>query len=142
VAATNLQPLETVAELSRARVGFTTADFGAKIMREMEEIERIAAISRTLKGTLVRRLRLASRRVRASSAELQQHTIATSAVASTMADLCRLRIRDSGVGGDDARIDESEGVELSDKDEELSNGPKHAYLGGRVCSLESEVSRL
>jgi hypothetical protein len=145
VSVTDLQPLETVAELSRARVDFTIADLGAEIMREMEKVERIAVVSRNLKGTVLRRLRLASRRVRASSAELQQRTVATSAVALTMADLCRLRIRDGGVDGDDARIDVSEGMELTDKDEGPSNGPEHtdgAYLRGRVRSLESEVRRL
>jgi hypothetical protein len=51
-----LEPLETVAELSRARVG--------QIVREMEEIERIA-------------------RATGSSAKLLQRTVITSAVVST-----------------------------------------------------------
>jgi hypothetical protein len=141
--ATDLQPLET--ELSRTRVGFTTADLWAEIMREMEEIERIAFVSRNLEGALVKRLRLASRRVRASSAELHQRTVAISAVVSTMADLCCLRIRDRGVGGDYTRMDESEKMEITDKDKGPSNGLEHAdvaYLRGMVRSLESEVSRL
>jgi hypothetical protein len=54
------EPLKSVTELPRARVGYTTVDLGAEIMREMEEIERIASISRILKGTCVRRLKLAS----------------------------------------------------------------------------------
>jgi hypothetical protein len=101
------RPLETVADLSRTKVGFTTVDFGAEIMREMDEVERIASVSSNVKGALVRRLRLASRRVRASSAELQQRTVDTSAAASTVAGLCRFRIRDGGVGDDDMRMDES-----------------------------------
>jgi hypothetical protein len=143
--ATDLQPLETVAELSRTRVGFTTADLWAEIMREMEEIERIASVSRNLEGVLVKRLRLASWRVRASSAELHQRTVAISAVASTMADLCCLRIRDGGFGGDYTRMDESEKMEITDKDKGPSNGLEHAdvaYLRGMVRFLESEVSRL
>lgn len=100
---TGFETLELVAELSRARVGYTTADLGADIMRKMEEVERIASISRNLKGAFVRRLRLASREAKASSAEVQQRTVAASAVASSMADLCRLRIRDGAAGDDDAR---------------------------------------
>lgn len=92
-----------VAELSRAWVGYTTADLGADIMRKMEEVERIAPISRNLKGAFVRRLRLASREAKTSSAEVQQRTVATSDVASSMVVLCRLRIRDGAAGDDDAR---------------------------------------
>lgn len=61
---------------------FTTADLRAEIMREMEEVERIASVSSNRKGALVRRLRSASRRVRASSAELQQRMVATSVFAT------------------------------------------------------------
>jgi hypothetical protein len=131
-----------VAELSR--VGFTTVDLGAEIMREMEEVERVASVSSNMKGALVRRLRLASRRVRGSSAELQQRTVATPAGASTVADLCRPRIRDDGVGDDDMRMGESVRTETSDKDVGSNNGQEHvdaAYLREMVRSLESEVSR-
>jgi hypothetical protein len=64
VSTVDYEPLESVAELLRARVGYTTADLVAEIMREMDEIEGIASISRNLKGTCVRRLKLASRRAR------------------------------------------------------------------------------
>jgi hypothetical protein len=57
-------------ELSLVRVGYTTVDLGAEIMREMDEVERIASVSKNLKRTCVGRLRLASRRVRACGAEL------------------------------------------------------------------------
>jgi hypothetical protein len=143
--AADLRPLETVAEPSRTTAVFTTADLGAEVMRKMEEIERIASVSSNMKGALLKQLRLASRRVRASSAELQQRTVATSAVATTVADLCRLRIRDGGVGNDDIRMDESVRTETTDKDVGLNNGQEHAdgaYLRERVRSLESEVSRL
>lgn len=92
-----------------------------------------------MKIALVRRLGLASRRVRASSAELQQCTVAISAVASTVADLCRLRIRDGGVGDDDMRMDESVRTEITDKDVGPNNGQEHAddaYLRQRVRSGE------
>jgi hypothetical protein len=56
------EPLESMAEVSSTMVGYTTADLGAEIMRELEEVERIASISRNLNGTCVRQLRLASRR--------------------------------------------------------------------------------
>lgn len=100
---TGLEPLESVAELSQARVCYTTVDIGADIMRKMEEVERIASFSRNLKGAFVMRLRLASRGAKASSVEVQQRTVATSAVASSMADLCRLRISDGAAGDEDAR---------------------------------------
>jgi hypothetical protein len=83
--------------------------------------------------------------MRASSAELQQRIVATSAVATTVAGLCRLRIRDGGIGNDDMRMDESVKTETTDKDVGLNNGQEHAdgaYLQERVRSLESEVSRL
>jgi hypothetical protein len=102
VSTTGHKTLESVAELSRGRVGYTTADLGAKIMREMEEIEKIASIAKNLNGTSVRRLKLASRGARASGAVLQQRTVAA-VTSTTMADLCRLRIRDGAVGEDDAR---------------------------------------
>jgi hypothetical protein len=124
-------------------MGFTTADLGAEIMREMEEVARIASVCSNMKGALERRL--ASGRVRASSAEPQQRTVATSAVASTVADLCPLRIRDDGVGDDDMRMVESVRTETIDKDVKPNNGQEHAdgsYLRERVRSLESEVSRL
>ena len=54
-------------------VGRITADLGAELIREVEEVDRIASTSRNLKGTYVRRLRQ-SRKVRAVGAELQQHT--------------------------------------------------------------------
>jgi hypothetical protein len=88
-------------------VGFTSVDLGAEIISYIEEFERIASDSSNLKGAFMRRLKLASRRVRASCAELRQRTVATSAVALTVADLCHLRIRDGGVGDDDMRMDES-----------------------------------
>jgi hypothetical protein len=126
-------------------MGFTIADLGAEIMREMEEVARIASVCSNMKGALERRLRLASGRVRASSAEPQQRTVATSAVASTVADLCPLRIRDDGVGDDDMRMVESVRTETIDKDVKPNNGQEHAdgsYLRERVRSLESKVSRL
>jgi hypothetical protein len=52
-------------------IGQTTADLGAKIAREMKEVERVASTSRNLKGTFVRRLRQASRKAQAAGAELQ-----------------------------------------------------------------------
>jgi hypothetical protein len=110
------RPLETVAELSRTRMGFTTADLGTEIMREMEEVKKIASVFSNTKGALVRRLRLASRRTKALGAELQQRTMNTSAPVLTVAGLCRLRIRDGGVGDDDMRMDESWGTETTDKD--------------------------
>jgi hypothetical protein len=111
----------------------------------MEETERIA---KNLKGTSVRRLKLTSSRASASSAELQQRTVATSAIASTMADLCRLRIPDGAVGEDDARSDDArteairrvivEEAESIHNQEQLDG----AYLRRRVHYLESDVSRL
>jgi hypothetical protein len=127
----------------RTRMGFTTADLGAEIMREMEEVARIASVCSNMKGALERRL--ASGRVRASSVEPQQRTVATSAIASTVADLCPLRIRDDGVGDDDMRMVESVRTETIDKDVKPNNGQEHAdgsYLRERVRSLESKVSRL
>jgi hypothetical protein len=50
-------PLESVAEPSRVRLGYTTAYLGAEMMREMEEIEGIASTAKNLKGTSVRRLK-------------------------------------------------------------------------------------
>jgi hypothetical protein len=140
-AAADLRPLETVAELSRTLVGFTTADLVAEILKEMEEVERIASVSSNMKVRLVRRLRLASWRVRASSAELRQRTIATFAVASTVADLYRLCIHNGGLGVDDMRMEESVKTETTDKDGGPNSGQEHeggAYLRERVRSLESE----
>jgi hypothetical protein len=145
---TGHMPLESVAELSRVRVGYTTADLGAEIMREMEDIERIASTAKNLKGTSVRRLKLPSRRARSSGAELQQRTVATFAVASTMADLCRLRIRDSAVDGDVARSDdartEASGRVIVEEAKSICSQEQEdgAYLRRRVRYLESEVSRL
>jgi RNase H-fold protein (predicted Holliday junction resolvase) len=62
-------------EYRKETVGQTTADLAAEVMREMEEVERIATSSNNLKGTYVRRLRQASRKVRAIGAELQQRTV-------------------------------------------------------------------
>jgi hypothetical protein len=64
-----------MAEYRKETIGQTTANLGAEIMREMEEVERIATSYNNLKGTYVRRLRQASRKVRAIGAELQQHTV-------------------------------------------------------------------
>jgi hypothetical protein len=50
----------------------TIADLGDAIVREMEEVERIASTTRNLKGTFVRRLRQASRKAQAAGTELQQ----------------------------------------------------------------------
>jgi hypothetical protein len=144
-AAADLRPLETVAELSRTLVGFTTADLVAEILKEMEEVERIASVSSNMKVRLVRRLRLASWRVRASSAELRQRTIATFAVASTVADLYRLCIHNGGLGVDDMRMEDSVKTETTDKDGGPNSGQEHeggAYLRERVRSLESEVGLL
>jgi hypothetical protein len=131
--ATDPQPLETVAELSRTRVGFTTADLGADIMRKIEEVEKIASVSSNMKEALVRRLRLASRRTKASGAEFQQRTVDTSAAASTVAGLCRLRTRDGGVGDDDMRMDKSGGTETTDKDVGSNNSQER--ICGRGCAL-------
>jgi hypothetical protein len=148
VSTTGHEPLESVAELSRVRVGYTTADLGAEIMREMEEIERIASTAKNLKETSVRQLKLSSRRARASAAELQQRTVVTSAVALTMTDLCRLRIRDGAVGDDGARSDDARtkaigrvivGEAGSIHSQEQEDG---AYLRRRVRYPESKVSHL
>jgi hypothetical protein len=147
VSTTGHETLESVAELSRVRVGYSTADLGSEIMREMEEIERIASTAKNLKETSVRRLKLASRTARASGAELQQRTVSTSAVASTMADLCRLRIRDGAVGEDDARSDgartEAIGRVIVEEAESIRSQEQEdgAYLRRRVHFLESELSR-
>jgi hypothetical protein len=69
------KPVTSVAEYRKKTIGQTTADLGAEVMREMEEVERIATSSNNLKGTYVRRLRQASRKVRAIGAELQQRTV-------------------------------------------------------------------
>jgi hypothetical protein len=53
--AADLQPLETVAKLSRTKLGFTTADLGAEIMREMEEIERKAVEVGLTEGESIKR---------------------------------------------------------------------------------------
>jgi hypothetical protein len=102
-------------------------------MRKMEEVEKIASVSSNMKRALVRRLRLASRRTKASGAELQQRTVDTSAAASTVAGLCRLRIRDDGVGDDDMRMDKSGGTETTDKDVGSNNGQEG--ICGRGCVL-------
>jgi hypothetical protein len=62
-----------------------------------------------------------------------------------VADLCRLHIRDGGVGDDDMRMDESVRTETTDKDVGPNDGQGHAdaaYRRVRVLSLQSEVSRL
>jgi hypothetical protein len=64
-----------MAEYRKETFGQTTANLGAEVMREIEEVERIATSSNNLKGTYVRRLRQASRKVRAIGAELQQRTV-------------------------------------------------------------------
>jgi hypothetical protein len=69
------EPVASMAEYRKETIGQTTADLGAEIMREMEEMERIATSSSNLKGTYVRRLRQASRKVRAIGAELQQRAV-------------------------------------------------------------------
>jgi hypothetical protein len=69
------EPVGSMAEYRKETIGQTTADLGAEIMREMEEVERIATSSNNLKGTYVRRLRQASRKVRAIGTELQQRTV-------------------------------------------------------------------
>lgn len=69
----------------------------------------------------------------------------TSAAATTVDGLCRLRNRDGGVGDDDMYMDVSVGTETSDKDVRSNNGQEHAdaaYIEDRVRSLESEISRL
>jgi hypothetical protein len=115
---TGLEPLETVAELLRAKVGYMTADLGAEIMREIKEIERIASVSRHLNDTCLRRLRLSSRRARESSAELQQRTVTTSAIASTMAGLCDGAAGDDDVWKEDINMESKEGEGI-EKDREI-----------------------
>jgi hypothetical protein len=111
-------------------------------MRGLEEIERVASAAKNLKGTNVRRLKMASQRARASGAELQQRTVATSAVASTMADLCRLRICDGTVDEDDGRSDdvktEAIGRVIVEEAESIRSQKQEdgAYLRRRVRYLE------
>jgi RNase H-fold protein (predicted Holliday junction resolvase) len=64
-----------MAEYRKETIGQTTANLGAKVMREMEEVERIATSSNNLKNSYVGRLRQASRKVRAIGVELQQRTV-------------------------------------------------------------------
>jgi hypothetical protein len=51
------EPVASMAEYRKETIGQTTADLGAEVMREMEEVERIATSSNNLKGIYVRRLR-------------------------------------------------------------------------------------
>lgn len=73
-AATVSEPVSSLAEYRERMVGRIT-DLDAKLMREMEEVERITSTSRNLKGTYVRRLQQVCCKARAVSAELQLRTI-------------------------------------------------------------------
>jgi hypothetical protein len=46
----------SMAEYRKETIVQTTADLGVEVMREMEEVERIATSSKNLKGTYVMRL--------------------------------------------------------------------------------------
>jgi hypothetical protein len=56
-------------------VGRIIADLDTRLIREMEEVKRIASTSRNLKETYIRRLWWASLKASAEGAELQQRTI-------------------------------------------------------------------
>jgi hypothetical protein len=105
------EPVVSMAEYRKETIGQTTADLGAEIMREMEEVERIATSSSNLKGTYVRRLRQASRKVRAIGAELQQRTVVpvgypiiTDGKSKMEEELARLRSRVRELGAEVSRI--------------------------------------
>ena len=103
-------------------VGRITADLGAELIREVEEVDRIASTSRNLKGTYVRRLRQ-SRKVRAVGAELQQHTGAAFGAPASSQEI------------------EREGEREREREKE-ERERKNARLRKRVGYLENEVSRL
>jgi hypothetical protein len=104
------ESVASMAEYRKETIGQTTADLGAEIMREMEEVERIATSSSNLKGTL-RRLQQTSRKVRAIGAELQQRTVVpvgypinTDGKSKMEEELARLRSRVRELGDEVSRI--------------------------------------
>lgn len=155
--ASGSEPLASLSYFSTLMMQQTTADLGAEIMREMEEVERIASTSKNLKGTFVRRLRLASRKTRAAGAELQQRTVVsssplaittTSSLTSRTMTGFKLRQRrpcDDGERDDDG-MDVISVEDEEKEDEKRKNRGKEreesARQRERMRFLESEVSRL
>lgn len=145
--ASGSEPLAPLSYFSTLTIGQTTADLGAEIMREMEEVERIASTSKNLKGTFVRRLRLASRKTRAAGAELQKRAVVPSSswAMTTTSSLTsrttngfnfhRHRRHDDGER-DDHRMDV---ILVEDEEEDDEEGARQRE---RMRFVESEVSCL
>lgn len=97
-------------DIGEAIIDKTAAELGAMIIREMEAVEWVASITKSLEWSLVKRLVIASHKARAASALLLEQTTATSGITTPNSPLRNRRYVNINNMGAEKKKEEDSGT--------------------------------